>query len=142
MFWDTSAIVPLLIDEAQSAALTGHLRTDREPAVWWTTPVECQSAIQRRHRDGAIVATELPAVNDRLRTFLQHADTVSPTDQVRRRAARLLAVHALRAADALQLGAALTWSEEQPHGECFVSLDPRLREAASREGFTLIPPAL
>jgi uncharacterized protein len=139
MFWDTSAIVPLLIDEALSRSLTDQLRADKEPAIWWSTPVECQSAIQRRHRDGAIAAAELAAINERLRSFLLHVDTVSPTDDVRRRAARLIAVHPLRAADALQLAAALLWAEEQPHGETFVSVDARLRDAAAREGFTLIP---
>ncbi len=142
MFWDTSAIVPLLVDEAQSAALTGHLEVDREPAIWWTTPVECQSAIQRRHREAVIASAELPAINERLRHLLQHVDTVAPSDEVRRRAARLLAVHPLRAADALQLAAALLWSEEQPHGESLVSLDTRLRDAAAREGFALVPPEL
>ena len=76
---------------------------------------------------------------ERLRQLVQHADTIAPTDDVRRRAARLLAVHPLRAADALQLAAALVWVEEQPHGERFVSLDGRLRDAAAREGFTLVP---
>lgn len=142
MFWDSSAVVPLLVHEARSETLTGHLAADSEPVIWWTTPLECQSALQRRHRESPFAAAELTAYNDRLRQILQHADTVSPTDEVRRRAARLLAVHPLRAADALQLAAALIWSEEQPHGESFVSLDARLRDAASREGFTLVPPAL
>lgn len=142
MFWDTSAIVPLLIDEALSEPMTNSLRGDREPAVWWATPVECQSAIQRRHRDGVVNGPEVASSNERLRNFLQHVDTVAPTDEVRRRAARLLAVHPLRAADALQLAAALLWSEEQPHGEHFVSLDSRLRDAAAREGFSLIPSEL
>ena len=74
-----------------------------------------------------------------MRAFVEHADSVSPTDDVRRRAARLLAGHPLRAADALQLAAALIWCEEQPHEETFVSLDERLRNAARREGFALAP---
>ena len=64
---------------------------------------------------------------------------LAPSDEVRHRAGRLLATHPLRAADALQLAAALVWSEEQPLGEVFVSLDDRLREAARREGFALLP---
>jgi predicted nucleic acid-binding protein len=139
MFWDSSAVVPLLIAEARSDALTQQLSVDTEPVIWWTTPLECQSALQRRHRDRPFAAAELTGYADRLRQIVQHADTVAPTDEVRRRAARLLAVHALRAADALQLAAALIWSEEQPHGESFVSLDGRLRDAAAREGFTLVP---
>lgn len=139
MFWDASAIVPLLIDEPQSEALAGQLKTDGEPAIWWTTPVECESSVQRRRREGLMAAAEIPAIHERLRSLLQHVDTVAPTDEVRRRAARLLAVHPLRTGDALQLAAALLWSEEQPHGEQFVSLDARLRDAAAREGFSLVP---
>ena len=142
MFWDSSAVVPLLVPETVSDVMTRHISTDTEPVIWWSTPLECQSAIQRRHRDHPFTAAELTACNDRLRHFVQHADTIAPTDDVRRRAARLLAVHPLRSGDALQLAAALLWSEEQPHGELFVSLDQRLRDAAAREGFTLIPAEL
>ena len=139
MFWDSSAIVPLLVAEPRSEALTGQLSADGEPVIWWATPLECQSAIQRRHREKPFSTTELSGFGDRLRQIVQHADTIAPTDEVRRRAARLLAFHPLRAADALQLAAALIWCEEQPHGEHFVSLDGRLRDAAAREGFSLIP---
>ena len=76
---------------------------------------------------------------ERIRTFVEHTDTLSPSDELRRRAARLLAVHPLRAADALQLAAALLWCEEQPHGEGLVSLDAKLRDAAAKEGFSVLP---
>ncbi len=52
------------------------------------------------------------------------------------RAERLLAVHPLRAADALQLAAALVVCEERPVGQRFVCLDANLASAARREGFT------
>ena len=71
--------------------------------------------------------------------LVEDADTVAPSDDVRRRAGRLVATHPLRAADAFQLAAALIWCEEQPGGEAFVCLDERLREAARREGVTLVP---
>jgi len=45
----------------------------------------------------------------------------------------------LRAADAFQLAAALAWCEGHPRGERFLSLDDRLRDAARREGFTVLP---
>lgn len=48
-------------------------------------------------------------------------------------------MHALRSADALQLAAALVACDERPRGETFVSLDERLRNAAQREGFTVLP---
>jgi hypothetical protein len=83
----------------------------------------------------------LARATERLRSLVELADTVPPTDEVRRRAARLVAVHPLRAADALQLAAALLWCEEQPHNEGFVCLDDRLRDAARNEGFDVRPEA-
>jgi hypothetical protein len=53
---------------------------------------------------------------------------------------RLLRVHDLRAADALQLGAALTFAEGQPDALGFVTLDGRLAKAAVREGFPVVQP--
>ena len=54
---------------------------------------------------------------------------------VRERAERLLGTHALSAADTLQLAAALVAVEEKTRGFGFVTLDTRLADAASREGF-------
>lgn len=139
MFWDSSALVPLLVAEDRSAELTALLAEDKEMTMWWATPLECQSALHRRHRESALEASVLAGATERLRAIVEHADTVSPTDEVRRRAARLVSVHPLRAADALQLAAALIWCEEQPHGEGFVCLDARLRDAATREGFDVRP---
>jgi predicted nucleic acid-binding protein len=47
---------------------------------------------------------------------------------------RVLRLHALRAADALQLAAALEWSGS-PAAGVIVSFDERLAQAAAREGF-------
>jgi len=142
MFWDSSAIVPLLFPEAHSAALTTLVAEDKEVTIWWATPLECQSATHRRHRESPLRPAALATATERLRAIVELADTVSPTDEVRRRAARLVAVHPLRAADALQLAAALLWCEEQPHNEAFVSLDSRLRDAARNEGFDVKPDTL
>jgi hypothetical protein len=139
MFWDSSALVPLLVAERRSAELTSVLTSDREVTVWWATPVECLSAIYRFHRDQPLSQTALALAIERMRALVEDADTVAPTDQVRRRAGRIVATHSLRAADALQLAAALVWCEEQPSGETVVSLDDRLRGAASREGFSVLP---
>jgi hypothetical protein len=64
---------------------------------------------------------------------------VEPAAALRERAVRLLSSHNLRAADALQLAAALVWAEERPAGRVFVCLDARLREAARLDGFTVLP---
>lgn len=60
-------------------------------------------------------------------------------DLVRERAHRLLEIHPLRAADALQLSAALIATEDQPNGFGFVTCDEVLATAAEKEGFTVFP---
>ena len=142
MFWDSSALVPLLFPEAHSSSLTELISGDREMTIWWATPLECQAAMHRRHRESPLPPDLLSRATFRLRALVELADTVLPTDEVRRRAARLVAVHPLRAADALQLAAALLWCEEQPHNEGFVSLDARLRDGARKEGFDVKPESL
>jgi predicted nucleic acid-binding protein len=57
---------------------------------------------------------------------------------VRERAERLLGIHLLSAANALQLAAALVSVEEKTRGFRFVTLDEKLAEAASKEGFSVI----
>jgi predicted nucleic acid-binding protein len=63
---------------------------------------------------------------------------VISVERVRERARRLLEIHPLRAADSLQLGAALLTSEETPQGFPFVTLDRRLADAAEKEGFHVV----
>jgi len=46
----------------------------------------------------------------------------------------------MRAADALQLASALIWAQETPRCLDFVCLDQNLREAALKEGFSVLPP--
>lgn len=65
---------------------------------------------------------------------------IAAVERTRARALRLLSVHPLRSGDALQLAAALIASEERPESLPFVCLDDRLRDAARREGFTVLPP--
>ena len=139
MFWDSSALVPLLIPEARSSVLTEILGVDREPVMWWASPVECQSALHRRRREGVIPRSQLDEALSRLDAIVEDYDVVSPSDDLRRRAGRAVAVHPLRAADALQLAALIIWGEADPGGERFVCLDERLREAARQEGFTILP---
>jgi predicted nucleic acid-binding protein len=139
MFWDSSAVVPLLLPEPRSSLLSDLLARDQEPAAWWATPTECQSALYRHHRQRPLGSAAMHAALQRLETFVEDTDTVAATEGVRRRAARLLAIHPLRAGDALQLAAALVWCEETPDGEAFVCLDERLRAAAAKEGFDVLP---
>ncbi len=59
-------------------------------------------------------------------------------DAVKTPAHRLLEVHPLRAADALQLAAALVGVFDQPGGFEFVTFDAALSAAAEQEGFSVL----
>lgn len=142
MFWDSSAVVPVLVAEDRSAAMAALLRRDKAPAIWWGSAVECQSALHRRRREAALSAGGLSEALARLGRLAEDIDVVAPTARLRERAGRALAAHPLRAADALQLAAALVWSGEPATGEAFVCLDERLRDAARREGFEVLPDRL
>ena len=63
---------------------------------------------------------------------------VEPIARVRQVATRLVRVHALRAADALQLAAAIVAAEDDPPSLTFVTLDDRLARAAERVGFPVL----
>jgi len=137
-FWDVSAIIPLLIDEPTRAPLLKVLGEDPEILAWWGTTVEIASALARREREQLLAAEEVEAA---LATVHQLADSwheIVPSTSVRRTAERLLRTHPLRAADSLQLAAALVAADHDPTTLEVVCLDARLATAARREGFKVI----
>ncbi|MCC7018675.1 MAG: hypothetical protein IT332_02900 [Ardenticatenales bacterium] len=124
--------------EGQSNAMRELFATDATMIVWWSTRVEVASAATRREHAGALTTS---ASNTMLRTLEDLAATwleVQPVAAIRPLARRLLRTHPLRAADALQLAAAIAVTDGQPETVPFVCLDERLREAARREGLVVI----
>jgi hypothetical protein len=138
-FWDSSAIIPLCVEEPSSEKIRNLAEQDGDLMVWWATRVECLSAMTRRRREGGLKSPEEQPAWATLSALARVWSEVQPTESVRRRAERLLRVHALRAADALQLASALIWTEDATSGAEFVCLDQNLREAAWKEGFTVQP---
>jgi uncharacterized protein len=139
-FWDSSAIVPLLVEESASAAGRGAFAGDPDVIAWWATELECVSALARLERDGALGTADMTAAIDRLDALVASWHIVQPGELVRRTAIRLLRSHPLRSADAQQLAAAVAASEQEPSGLRFVTLDHRLAEVAAREGFGVTIP--
>jgi predicted nucleic acid-binding protein len=137
-FWDSSALVPLLVAEDSSDRLMDALREDPSIMVWWGSPVECASAVARREREELLGAAEAGAALERLDALQRAWHEIPPTEAVRMAARRMLRVHPLPGADALQLAAAVTAAEGAPHTLELVTLDERLRAAAAKEGFRLL----
>jgi predicted nucleic acid-binding protein len=137
-FWDSSAVVPLLVDEPFSSKAEQLLADDSDIVVWWGSPVECASAVARRERANAIDAAEAARAVSKLSRLADGWLQVSPGENLRDQAVRLVQVHDLRAADALQLSAGLAAAEHRPRTLDFVTLDGRLALAARREGFSVL----
>lgn len=140
-FWDSSALVPLLVDEPTSTATRALVRADHEVAVAWTTEIECASALARLRREGRLTAEQADRDLADLALTARRWMVAEPSDTLRRGALRVVRVHELRAADALQLAAAITFAEGHPDSLELVSLDDRLVAAARREGFRVVVPS-
>jgi predicted nucleic acid-binding protein len=137
-FWDTSAIIPLCCLQPQTQKARHAFRLFPRTAVWWATRVECSSGIYRLERDGELSTQQVQQSLQTLEKHRQYWGEVAPLDEVRNLAERLLRTHPLRAADSLQLAAALVWCNSLPKGRAFVCGDGRLSEAAEKEGFNVI----
>lgn len=137
-FWDTSAIVPLCCFQPRTAQARQTARIYARQVVWWGTAIESISSLNRLVREGFLTAKESVQAFARLAYLRRCWNEMLPVDEVRDQAERLLGAHKLRAADALQLAAALVWCDGHPRGRYFICADDRLSEAAETEGFTVI----
>jgi uncharacterized protein len=137
-FWDSSAIVPLLLAEPTTRAMQTIVAKDSTMLVWWADEVECASALARLVREDALEDAATRLAFDRLRQLASGWHEIDPSDAIREAAVRFLRVHALRAGDALQLAAAFVAAERRPPSLEVVTLDERLAGAARKEGFDVI----
>jgi len=140
-FWDTSALIPLFLPELYTVRAEAWLRSDPDVTVWAFTRVEILSAISRRGREERAAVELLEAARREVFDSWQQWTEVNDLRAVRQYAERVIEIHPLRAADALQLGAALVAAEGEPSTLEFVTLDRRLAGAAQREGFPVFGPA-
>lgn len=138
-FWDASAVLSLCVQEPRSQEVMRVAEEDPNLVVWWGTLVECYSALARWRREGALALAQENQVRSLVEALAREWTEVEPGEHVRRTAADVLRQHPLRAADALQLSAARLWAGSRPQDQVFVCLDGRLREAALREGFRVLP---
>lgn len=139
-FWDSSALVPLVVSEPRSNVCRKLLRADRGVVVWALSPTEVASALRRKEREGVLDPAGFATAIRKLAQLASGWIEVQDLLEVRGHAERFLGEHPLRAADALQLGAAFVHADGAPRNRELVAFDGALAVAASALGFTVVSP--
>ena len=137
-FWDTSAIIPLYCNQVMSSESRRIRRRFKQPVVWWGTHVEIHSGINRLLRDGVLTERQFNRALEKWNNLRSLAFVVLPEDNVLKLAVSLTNKHNIRALDAFQLAAALSWCREHTRNRQFVCADKRLADAASDAGFDVV----
>jgi predicted nucleic acid-binding protein len=137
-FWDASALVPLCVRQTNTPQSL-LWRRKYKTVVWWLTPVEIASALAQLLRIGQLDANGWGRALKLGRALDEAWYVIKPTEALRTRAVEIVKRYDLRAADALQLAAAVEWCESAPRGRRFLSVDRKLREAATLIGFDTDP---
>lgn len=134
-FWDSSALVTLLVKQEHSDR--GRELADVFPEffVWWGSSVEVRSTFARLERERDITAAEKEQALIKFARQRRSWRLILPHNRVRRIAEKLHDSYILSAADALQLAAAHVWCGSKPEGFAFVTFDKQLAKAAALARF-------
>jgi len=127
VYLDSSALVKLVVEEAESAALAAHLRERRTRLSCALARVEVLRAVRSHGR---------PAI-DRGRRLLERISLLRLDDVLLDHAATLNGV-TLRSLDAVHLAAARTLGDGLAE---VITYDRRMTEAAGRVGLPVTAPA-
>jgi uncharacterized protein len=133
-FWDTSALVPLCVRQGATPRAIA-LYENFEAVVWWATSVEIASALARLVRMKQLNSSDWAKAGKIATVLANDWSVIQPSEVVRAKATELVGRYDLRAADALQLAAALAWCEDISQGRVFLTADQKLQEAALLSGF-------
>ena len=135
-FWDASALIPLCVFQIQTPQAR-VLYLNHAVVVWWTTPVEIVSGLTRLKRMSEIDQDEFLIGKQRALDLARIWVPIEPASSIATRACSLLELYPLRAAEALQLSAALDACEDKPQSNVFITADQRLADAARQSGFSV-----
>lgn len=142
VFADTSAVVKLYADETGSEAI----RALGAMFVSQLCRVEAPAALWRKNRMGELAAEEARILVQVFESDLFDRDGVLVplrlTADILDDAAGLTAAYGLRAYDAVQLASARAVRAIDPECRTLAAFDVELREAAARDGFSLLPESI
>lgn len=132
-------MIPLIFEEPTSTTLNELLIEDGDVVVWWGTWIECSVTVSRLRRENKLAEAGEEEVRLSLAELSADWQEIELAEDLRLLAILVSKAHPLKAADCLQLAAALRWCEGNTESTSFVCLDNRLRQAAEGEGFDVTP---
>ena len=138
IYFDTSALVKLIVAEDASAVVRRLWMMAPEPYASQIGYIELRGAVARALHSGRAPAIPQPDARSLVEGVWQRTVAVSVNLPVVRLAGALAERHLLRAMDAIHLASALSIAS---YGDCptLVTFDRRLAEAALAEGLAVLP---
>ncbi len=136
VYFDTSALIPLIIDEPSSSSCERLWNEATRTVSVRLLYVEARSALARAQRLGRLTHRGLASAVALLDDLSAQVDHVEITDRLVRTAGDLAEEHQLRGYDAVHLAAAQTVADVDT---VFASGDQNLIATASHLGLTVAP---
>jgi predicted nucleic acid-binding protein len=139
LYFDTSAVVSLFIEDEHTAPLLKYLRNIAILSGMSSiiTPLEYYSALQRRLSSKEITESQVDQARGDFVEFRKKIRLIPLDENALKVATHLQRIYSLRPGDSIQLGAALM-CRDNPSKVTFLSFDEKLNLAAQREGFNLL----
>lgn len=137
-FWDSSALVKLLVEET-GTDVAGALWDGSSGVVASRLAVpEVSAALASAERSGRVDQAAARSAHDEWRRYLDALLVMEVSAEIADRAADLVVAHPLSGADAVHLATALALREVEP---VLATWDRRLATAAVAEGLAVVPGA-
>ncbi|NJE10599.1 type II toxin-antitoxin system VapC family toxin [Thermococcus sp. MAR1] len=134
-FFDTSALVKRYHIE-RGSSIVNELMETYVVAISELAILEMTSALNRRFLSGELTKRKLDWVLERFYSDLENYVVVTISSETISLATSLVLKHGLKTLDSLQLASALRIKDE---ASVFVTFDEKLKTAAEKEGFTVLP---
>lgn len=135
VYFDTSALIPLVVDEPGSPVSTSLWEAADQVFSTRLVVVEAAAALGQSVRTGRTESAVLPELLEETRLMTADATLLDVTPAVIDRAADLAVSRGLRGYDAVHLATAVL---VRARDVVFASGDQRLLAAAHHEGFTTV----
>jgi uncharacterized protein len=135
-YFDTSAVVPLLVDESGSDIASATWEEASRAVSVALVYVEARAALARARRVDRLTSARLRTAVQELEHFYSEIDVIDVDDSLIREAGELAETHALRGYDALHLAAATRLVDSDV---ILVAGDAALLTAAASLGLATAP---